>query len=523
MKKVFYFMSLVAMVAAMAACNSKDPNEGNTPEDVVEPAKITIAEAFQEFYMNKGETIKITYTVAPSGINVDYTLNWESDDPDVAIVVNDEVQAVGLGTAEISVNIPEYPDVKKAKFTVTVLNPIKVGDFLYKDGSWGESTIDKDIIGMVYWLGNPTLFDPILEVDFPNCTHGLAMSLKQTGVGQWQKDFQDRFIGDYGDDPKALFTGNFKNSWCDGTTTMTEWGVKNSNYSDLLMPYLENEDLRAADGKFCGIGGYTITALMKQYMTEDPDAAKYPLEIYQNFSTLVESLESPLTTSGWYMPSLFEAGLMVNTALTKPMDFDKPDSVFTHNHDNVAVLNNKLSKLPGTDQLPTTDAQMASVTDAYMPLEGVMSTLGCYETLQMMVACNVTIKEQADIDKMTPEEKEKYEADLQKSNDNYKAWMETAGIEWQDSYATEGLYQRIERFLKSKNIEYSEKTLGNIGIETMLSLFIAEITGPIFANVDVETGKSKFTNPMFPPSDGINRGCKGLDNSKDYLRAIIAF
>ena len=522
MKKYFYFMSLVAIVAAMAACNSKK-NDPTEEEEEVEPSKITFTEAFQEFFMNKGETIQLTYTVAPSGVSVDYTLVWESDDEDVATVDdNGAVTAVKTGTATISVSILEYPDVKPAKSVITVLNPIKVGDFLYKDGSWGESTIDKDIIGMVYWLGNPTLFDPILEAEFPNCTHGLAMSLKQTGVGKWQKDFQDRFLGNFEDDPQSLFNGEFKNSWCEGTTTMVEWGVKNSDYSDLLLPYIENEDLHAADGKFIGIGGYTLTSVMEQYTKEDPDAAKYPLEIFQNFQTLVSDLESPVTTSGWYMPSIFEAGLMVNTAITKPMDFDKPDTVITHNNDNVAVLNGKLSKLPSADLLPTTDAQIASATDAYCPLEDIMSTLGCYKSLQF-AALSVTIKDQADIDKMTPAEKEEYETNLKNSNDIYKIWMESIGMEWQDSYATEGPYQRWERFLTANDVEYSDETIGSISFQVILALFFAEVTGPIFANVDVETGKSHYTSLLMTPKDGIQRGCKGEDNPNDYLRAVIAF
>ncbi len=67
MKKLFYFMSMLALVAFVGACN---PNPEEGPEEKVEPSKISFVEAFQEFYMNKGETIQLTYTIAPMEVNV---------------------------------------------------------------------------------------------------------------------------------------------------------------------------------------------------------------------------------------------------------------------------------------------------------------------------------------------------------------------------------------------------------------------------------------------------------------------
>lgn len=66
-------------------------------------------------------------------------------------------------------------------------NPtLEIGDFFCKDGT----TIDKDydldklepemknsIVGVVYYLGNPTSTDPVLAADCPQCTHGLVVAL----------------------------------------------------------------------------------------------------------------------------------------------------------------------------------------------------------------------------------------------------------------------------------------------------------------------------------------------------------
>lgn len=539
MKKYFYFMSMVAIVAAMAACN-KGGGEEIPTEEPIEPAKITIAEAFQEFYMNKGESIKLSYTVAPSGINVDYTLNWESDDPDVAIVVNDEVQAVGLGTTEITVNIPEYPDVKKAKFTVTVLDPIEVGDFLYSDGSWGNQKVvtGKSIIGLVYWLGNPTLFDPILESDYPNCTHGLAMSLKQGKAEHWQKDFMEYWFNG----ATQLEYDKMKDSpLCNNSGSLTEWGFYKSSYSDLLAPYLDlsgaGKDLWAGGGMYCGIGGYTYTAILEEFTKTDPAAVTYPYEFYNNAMDLVKDIETPLSTSRWYVPSIFEAALMVNTALTKPSDFNNTDkggdgaAIINHNNSNVSKLNSVLNSISGADPLPTDKSYaIASATDAFMPFDSIVGAMGipCAEFFECMAITQDSVgyaEKEASYNKAVAdgktEDAEYYKKEMDKLLANETRWYDWLKANAGDQYSTYESYktteERVEIYAQIKNMDITYSQLGGAGLIFALSLF-GTLT---YANVGVADGL--LHNNIFVSTGDPVSGGKGSDNTNDVVRAIIAF
>ncbi|MBR1808881.1 MAG: Ig-like domain-containing protein [Paludibacteraceae bacterium] len=538
MKKYFYFMSLVAMVAAMAACGPKE--EEGTPEEQVEPQKITIAEAYQEFNMAKGETMQISYSIAPTGINVAYTLVWKSDDEDIATVDNEgNVTAVSNGTATISVSVEEYPDVKKAEAVVTVLDPIAVGDYIYSDGSWGKQKVvdGKSIIAVVYWVGNPTLFDPILESEYPNCTHGLAMSLKQGHVEQWQKDFHEYWFG--GDGSLDNYEDLKGSALCNSKGSIIEYGFAVSSYSDLLAPYLDYKSKELwTGGMFCGIGGYTITAIMEEYTKTDPDAAKYPLQIYTNTMDLVKDIETPLTTSRWYVPSLFETALMVNTALTKPADFNNTSTgsdgnpIVQHNNYNVAALNSVLSSTTGADQLPTDKASaIASASDAYFPFDSIFDFMPCGDFFELVVVTQdstgyyqyeATYKDAVEKGKTEDAAKAQEEMDKRMANETrwYKWLTDNAGDDYAKYEPYKTTKERIEIFVSIRGLDPTKVTYEKIGSASFvwaLSLF-GTLT---YANVGVADGK--LHNNLFVSSDEPVSGAKGTENPKDVVRAVIAF
>ncbi len=533
MKKFFYFMSMVAIVAALAACNQENkPQDDPTPEDNA-PTKIAFTEAFQEFFMMQGESIKLTYTVSPSSAK-NYTLEWKSDDESVATVDKDGVvEALKTGEVTITLSIKEYPDVKAAKSNITVLEPIEVGDFLYSDGSWGNKATGKDIIAVVYWLGNPTLFDPILEADYPNCTHGLAMSLKQGTPGLWQKDYTSRFFGieSESDNPLTSPECGKKSAWCREEASMAEWGMKLSSYKDQIEPYLINAELRAGDG-YCGVGGYTYTYVMEEFQNTDPDAAKYPLEIYTNTLELVKNVETPLTTSRWYIPSIFEAGLMVNTALTKPSDFNKDDKdgegkmLINHNNDNLSKMNNVLSKISGADQLPT-KGYIASATDLYFPYSALYGgLLPCEYYFMYFGVTAVTIKTQDEIDAMTADEKTKYETELAEANARWQKWLkEESGLSEDDQikYANATHQERGEIFLAHYEFDKEpyKATVQQMDLSTVVFGFTTLLMYRGYETVDVETGM-QGTTPFTVGDITKENGQKGSSNN-EVIRAIIAF
>ena len=527
MKKIFYFMSLAAVVFAMASCKDKETEPIPQGEEVV-PQQIRLADAFQEYFMSDGESVELRYSVSPANVNVKYTLEWKTSDKSVVVVnTKGEATAQGVGEATITVSIPEYPDVKPAEAKITVLAPAKVGDYIYSDGSWGENpnpSGDKSVIAVVYWVGNASLFDPILEQDYPNCTHGLAMSLKQGAAGQWMKDFTNYYYNcDVEDTPaEQQFKTVANGPLCDESASLTEWGIKHSSYADKIRPYFENEDLWS--GYYPGVGGYTYTAVLEQYTREYDPEGKFPFEFYINAMNLVKDIEAPLTTTRWYLPAIFEATLMVNTAVTKPGDVanDKVDDdmnpLVQHNNDNVAVVNAALQKVSGADLLPTESGYaIASATDVYCPFsENVCDYMSCGDFFYLFYVCQNPKGQDAE----TAAKYEKIWQDWLKENapeseyEQYKAYTDYTDKDFE-------IADRYEIYLtiKGYNGPALRDKIGGSSLNWVLSQFVVKM----YANVSTTTGKPQIFDPSFSSVYEYPSGIKGKDNSHDVVRAIIAF
>lgn len=133
-----------------------------------------------------GNTVVLNASVTPE--NADYeAVEWISSDPEIATVdENGCVTAVSAGT----VNVSAVAGGVEGVCEVNVLPSAKIGDYFYSDGSY-SSDLDasKDVVGIVFWVGDPTQNDAALKKDFPNCTHGLVVSLDEK-MTMWQKNAQ---------------------------------------------------------------------------------------------------------------------------------------------------------------------------------------------------------------------------------------------------------------------------------------------------------------------------------------------
>ena len=88
----------------------------------------------------------------------------QSKKSDFAIVRN---KIYDLGT----MTVPEKP----------VLPDPQIGDFFYSDGSYSaEFDSSRTVVGVVFYVGNPTEDDTTLKTDFPNCVNGLVVGLSQS-------------------------------------------------------------------------------------------------------------------------------------------------------------------------------------------------------------------------------------------------------------------------------------------------------------------------------------------------------
>lgn len=176
---------------------------------------------------------------------------------------------------------------------------LQVGDFYMKDGT----LLSKDTqltdaqkaacAGIVCWVGDATATDPALKRDFPQCTHGLVVSLKQT-KSAWQSDYDDQ---------------SFIQLWA------KENGFEEPDY------YALNKGVGSGYDSPGSIQGYNNTQILKAYNEEF--AGSCPVIVLNSFGTITEGVTLPEDkTSGWYLPSprelveLYRVKWAVNQSLT---------------------------------------------------------------------------------------------------------------------------------------------------------------------------------------------------------------
>lgn len=175
---------------------------------------------------------------------------------------------------------------------------LQAGDFYLKDGTLlSEDTQLTDAqkaacVGIVCWVGDATATDPALERDFPQCTHGLVVSLKET-TSVWQNSYASTTI----------------QSWAETQEFYTQGGY-----------YALNKDVGSGYDSPGSIQGYNNTQILKAY--NETFADSYPVTILNSLGTITEVTLPEDKTSGWYLPSpkelveLYRAKEAVNQSLT---------------------------------------------------------------------------------------------------------------------------------------------------------------------------------------------------------------
>lgn len=216
-----------------------------------------------------GNTVVLQAAVTPE--DADYgSLEWKSSNPEVAVVdATGRVTAVSEGVAEISAVAGGIEGVCQ----INVLPPARIGDYFYSDGSYSaELNPSKDVVGVVFWVGDPSQDDAVLKKDYPNCTHGLVVAL----------------------DEKMIV-------WQSNALNVNEWIGK---YTSGYEPILAGDDAASRNR----IMGYNNTKAIEEF-----NGDKY------NVNNIVEAVASvteynsscPVSeTSGWFLPSAKELSLL---------------------------------------------------------------------------------------------------------------------------------------------------------------------------------------------------------------------
>ncbi len=257
----------VIAVAGFMACNKTGPQVTSV---TVTPDRLTL---------KVGETGQLTAEILPADAQQGQAVEWTSDNPDVAGVSTEGlVTATGGGTAVITASCSG----KSATCTVTVSAEPVTGDYYYSDGTWStEHDPGKEVIGIVFWTGNPSDEDPTLARDFPGCTNGLAVAISGDETSAWQSQSSS-----YGSTVWAWAEANtegFVNGMC--------------------------EDAYSADDNLNKKLGYNNTKVAEAF-NEGAGNGPWPVDAVEKAVAYREAVPAPETSSDWYLPSAKELSLL---------------------------------------------------------------------------------------------------------------------------------------------------------------------------------------------------------------------
>lgn len=163
-------------LAGKGKVNMLNWNDYGTQNIVPDPLSVTITDASnvtltRSTGFDAGETY---YAVVWPGSHSGLTIEFEAEDGSIATKTTKEVELTAS-------RIKPYNFVSEMEFKDPILaNPPKVGDFFYSDGTFSTDLDNsKTVVGVVFYVGDPTVDDSTLKKDYPGCTHGLVVGLEE--------------------------------------------------------------------------------------------------------------------------------------------------------------------------------------------------------------------------------------------------------------------------------------------------------------------------------------------------------
>lgn len=285
-------------------------------------------------YFSAGATRDISYTMTgtasmtvskPEGWRV--TVNGEASSLSVTAPVEDNVNAETSGAvniiltdnngrnaaASLNVALGAAPDPEPPQETPAV------GSYYYSDGTWSAALDEsKTVIGIVFWAGDPTAYDPGLKADHPDCVNGLAVSLTGSATVKYQ---QNAFLFDL----------------VEGYSTVSDWLTENTDCTSLLV---DINDETQRNSRL----GYSQTLSMEVFNSSVD--VSYALGVMEYVAQYRMDVPAPESSSDWYMPSLKELTLLFGGDVD-PNEPLKTGSV-------KAPVNSSIRNIPGATELRST-------------------------------------------------------------------------------------------------------------------------------------------------------------------------
>lgn len=264
----------------------------------------------EEIYMTEGDVYTLRATVLPETAD-NKSITWSSSNESIATVNGSgtvtahkpgdcEIYAkAGNCTAECHVSID-----KRA---------LAIGDYYYADGTWSaQLDAGRTPIGVVFYVGDVTEFDPALKNEHPNCTHGLVVSLTEHEQGTaWQPNYE-KYSSTIG-------------MWCDAFAPQYECVTSGYELEDNL-----NRPI-----------GYNNTKAMELFNAAE-DNAEWQIEPINFVVDYRTKVPAPEASSDWYLPSAKELSLLMSGEYDKNI-WDIRDSGISV--ENVKDINKKMEKI----------------------------------------------------------------------------------------------------------------------------------------------------------------------------------
>lgn len=298
----------------MAECGSV---RASCEVTVIPPSVEQVVLTPESLEMKIGETRKLEAGIMPQDAAEGLVLKWTSSDREVAFVDGEgTVNALKAGTAVITVEAGDVKD--ECLVTVTAEAP-EVGDYYYSDGTW-SSDLDNEkiVIGVVFWTGDAGASDQLLKADFPDCNHGLVVSVSGETKPAWQAACYD-----YG---KSI------QDWVDTD-------------GEGFMPIASS---RGTDN-INMVCGYNNTKALEAFNADGANAG-WKVDIIDALWNFREEVKAPAVSSGWYIPSIKELSLLCTGVHDGDISdiFDPSGKNFVGNRD---LVNERLSGISGAEML----------------------------------------------------------------------------------------------------------------------------------------------------------------------------
>ena len=251
-----------------------------------------------QFTLDKEKPAYGKNTELPDGIEItaDGTAQNITIDTDItAIEVSSSIHDwdEGVGDDDGRAVIPPIGNITDRTQT-------QVGDLAMEDGTFVRTddytTLTdeqkKACVGIVFWTYSDTYpkstltNDKVLMADYPDCTHGLIVALKDAATGKpWQ---------------------SASTTFRESVTTWQETATFDSKYTQIAPVSPIDETLDSEAHKLLG---YNNTMVLLAY-NSDPAKILYRCQAAQSIKTFADNNITPKGCSSWYFPSLKELALL---------------------------------------------------------------------------------------------------------------------------------------------------------------------------------------------------------------------